>query len=161
MELPVCMSRLRMTRTALTALWAISLAWPLLGGCSGPQWEWDFREGKRKAAASNRPIFLYFNDWMDPTSARMQNEVLRTPEGRELLLDTVNIWVEVGIQREIAEQYHIRRAPAYVVAKPNGDPVDRYPGIPTLDAFVSRVTRAKQRAVPTPATTTSSTAITP
>ena len=137
------------------------MAWLLLAGCSGPQWEWDFREAKRKAAASNRPIFLYFNDWMDPTSARMQNEVLRTPEGRELLLDTVNIWVEVGIHKEVAERYHIRLAPAYVVAKPNGDPVDRYPGIPTLDAFVSRVTRAKQRAVPTPATTSSSTASAP
>ena len=150
------MSRMRTTRIASTILWVIPLAWLLLAGCSGPQWEWDFREGKRKAAASNRPMFLYFNDWIDPTSARMQNEVLRTPEGRELLLDTVNVWVEVGIQREIAEQYHIRRAPAYVVAKPNGDPVDRYPGIPTLDAFVSRVTRAKERAVPTPATMSSS-----
>jgi len=150
------MSRLRATRTVVTLFWAIPLAWLLLAGCSGPQWEWDFREAKRKAAASNRPLFLYFNDWIDPTSARMQNEVLRTPEGRELLLDTVNVWVEVGIQREIAEQYHIRRAPAYVVAKPNGDPVDRYPGIPTLDAFVSRVTRAKERAVPASASTSSS-----
>ena len=132
------------------------LAWLLLAGCSGPQWEWDFREAKRKAAASNRPLFLYFRDWVDPASTRMENEVLRTPEARDLLLDTVNVWLEVGIQRDIAQQYHIRRAPAYVVAKPNGDPVDRYPGIPTLDAFVSRVSRAKERAVPTPATTSTS-----
>jgi len=148
----VCLSRLHKTPQAATVLRLIPLAWLLLAGCSGPQWEWDFREAKRKAAAANRPLFLYFNDWIDPTSARMQNEVLRTPEGRDLLVDTINVWVEVGIHRDIAEQYHIRRAPAYVVAKPNGDPVDRYPGIPTLDAFVSRVTRAKERAVPAPAT---------
>ena len=49
---------------------------------------------------------------------------------------------------DVAKKYAIGRAPAFIIAKPNGEPVERYVGMPTLETFLDRVARGKARAVP-------------
>lgn len=122
----------------------------VLAGCANIQWEYDYNRAASKAADLNQPMFIYFRDWLNPASPRMENEVLRQPQSELLLRETVNVFLDIRLYEDVANRYLISRAPAFVVTRPNGDPVDSFMGIPTLEDFVWRVNRAKELAKPIP-----------
>lgn len=127
-------------------------------GCSNIQWQYEPNRAARKAAATNRPQFIYFRDWLSPDSTRMENQVLRRPEAAELLRDMVNVLLDIRIYEDVARRYGIHRAPAFIITKPNGQAVERYVGVPTLERFLSIVRLAKAR-VSSPAAGRSSSAV--
>jgi hypothetical protein len=130
------------------AILICTAGWPLLAGCTSIAWEYDYNRAARKAAANNQVMFIYFRDWLNPDSARMENQVLRRPESERLLQDMVSVFLDMRIYEDVAKKYAIGRAPAFIIAKPNGEPVERYVGMPTLETFLDRVARGKGRAVP-------------
>jgi len=120
----------------------------VLAGCADIRWEYEYNRAARKAADLNQTRFIYFRDWLNPASPRMENEVLRQPQTEVLLRDTVNVFLDIRLYQDVANRYLISRAPAFVVTRPNGDPVDSFMGTPTLQDFVWRVNRAKKLAKP-------------
>jgi hypothetical protein len=118
-------------------------------GCADIRWEYEYKRAKRKSTDLNRPMFIYFRDWMNPHSPQVENSVLRQPESESLLRETVNVFLDIRLYQDVATLYSISEAPAYVIAKPDGEAVDRYVGIPTLEDFLGRVSRAIQVAKPT------------
>lgn len=118
------LSAWKRTRTALAAL---ALAFLALAGCGGPQWYDSFAEAEqrrqqdRKSDRSERTLFIFYKDHLDPNSGRML-EVLESPSVKPLLDAKIRCVLVKDFppnQRYLA-QYDVSSTPALVLVHPDG-----------------------------------------
>lgn len=88
------------------------------------------------AQRDNRPMLLYFWDWLSRDRARMEMQVFSDPRVVAAMRRTVNVRLEQGWFRDRARQYDVRSVPTFVLTNPDGLEQSRLTGVPTPEVFV-------------------------
>jgi hypothetical protein len=129
------------------AIAAIASAIGLIGGCGADRWETDYQTAIERARAEDKPLFLYFADFLEWDHHEMKRSVLGTPEARAVLSDVVRCELELRWNPEVARRYLVSSAPTYLLVDRAGNVCLRHVGPTTLQEFLAQIRQAKQQAI--------------
>jgi len=123
-------------RRLLPAL--LGLALVSLCGCAEQiKWYPDYPQGEQVARAENRPMLLYFWDWLSRDHARVEMQVFPDPRVTAAMRRTVTVRLEAGWFRDLTRQYDVRLTPTFILTDSNGLEQGRLSGVPTPRDFVA------------------------
>ena len=131
--------------------------WGLLAllACSAPgcgakiNWYPDYGQAQPVARRDNRPMLLYFWDWLSRDRARMEMQVFSDPRVVAAMRRTVNVRLEQGWFRDLTHQYDVRTVPTFVLTDPEGVEQARLTGVPTPGVFVDWLSAAMHQVAAT------------
>jgi hypothetical protein len=129
----------------VTAVTALLLA--CVSGCADQRWETDYRPAVERARQEDKPLFLYFGDFLAWEHHNLKFHVLEKPESKALLADTVKCELELRWHPEVARRYLVSSAPTCLLIDRAGNVCWRQVGPIELDAFLEELRQAKERAV--------------
>ncbi len=97
----------------------------------------DLQEAREAAAATDRPIVIFFGGAWCPICRQMREETLQSPKLRPW--SEKMVWVEIDLDRKLslARDYEIRAVPTLIVENPKGEEIRRVVGRLDADEFVA------------------------
>jgi hypothetical protein len=115
-------------------------------GCAQQiKWYPDYPQGEQAARAGNRPMLLYFRDWLSREQARIDLQVSPDPRVTAAMRRTINVRLEAGWFRDLAHQYDVRQTPTFILTDSNGLEQARLSGVPTPQDFVAWLEESLRR----------------
>jgi hypothetical protein len=115
-------------------------------GCAQQiKWYPDYRQGEQVARAENRPMLLYFWDWLSREQARMDLQVWPDPRVTAAMQRTVNVRLEAGWFRDLTRQYDVLQTPTFILTDPSGVEQGRLCGMPSPQDFVAWLEKSLPR----------------
>jgi hypothetical protein len=136
------------TQTCLRTLAALPALLLLLAcGCADRiKWYPDFNQAQPVAQRDNRPMLLYFWDWLSPDTARLDMQVFPNPRVVAATRHTVNVRLEQTWFRDLARRYDVRATPTFILTDPQGVEHTRRTGVPSDQEFIAWLSDALTRA---------------
>jgi hypothetical protein len=137
-----------MPRKACGLVWiTLALAGPAAAAePPAVSWRHDYAAARQEAAATNRPLVLYFTTTNCPWCHKMQAGPLRDPAvAAALNADFVPLKVEGDLLNYLAGPLHIQGFPTTVLASPEGrvlEVLDGYQDAATVRDHLRRATAA-------------------
>lgn len=104
-------------------------------GCGGARWQFDYNNALRQAEQQNRPVLLYFRDWLSIDRNRFEAQAFNDPAAVAELRRTINVWLEQGLFPELVRRHEIETIPTFVLLAPSGQERARLSGVPTTETF--------------------------
>lgn len=126
----------------------VGIALAMVCGCAGVQWNFDYVKAQRQAASQNRPMLLYFWDWLSIDRSRMDSEVWGDPRVIAQSRHVIMVPLEQGWFGDVMRQYKVESAPTLVLLSPQGAEISRYKGVPTPEALVEWLQKGLSGAAP-------------
>jgi len=131
-------------------LLVLLLTWA--GGC-GPIWYIDAGFAQRLAKQENKPLLMYFKAWDSTQHRNMKLNVFEYPPIKKQLVNTVNLELEFAWFPDYAKRYGVQRPQVCVMCTPEGKKI--HPSlyvnpVPTKEAFLDWLLKAKAEALPEP-----------
>jgi hypothetical protein len=117
------------------ALLAVVLA--TAGGCAGVRWDFDYAQAQRESQRQNRPVLLYFWDWLSIDRSRMDSEVWSDPRVIAETRRVIVVPLEQGWFPDMVKKYQVESAPTLILLSPQGTEVARLKGVPTPEELVT------------------------
>jgi len=96
-----------------------SLSWGLVAGCGPVNWEYDQQKGLQKAVQARQRAVIEFVSGLDQGANQMDDEVFSDVEVQKLMQRFVPIRLDVGMNRQLAEQFGVQKTPTFVVVRPD------------------------------------------
>lgn len=116
---------------------------PLACGCAEQiKWYPDLDQAQRVAERQNRPMLLYFWDWLSQDTARLDMQVFPDPRVVAATRRTVNVRLEQTWFRDLARRYEVHATPTFILTDPQGAEYARRTGVPGNQEFVTWLTEA-------------------
>src|SRR3954463_5235168 len=100
-------------------------------------WRKDLNAAKQEAAASNKPLLLYFTaSWCDPCQA-MAREVWPQPQVATALESVIPVKIDVDEHPDIAQQFNLVGIPRLQLLRSDGTPGPTREGYTTAGELVA------------------------
>lgn len=130
-----CPVALLPSRLLLAGLLALVLAGAT--GCEGVRWNFDYNKAQRQAQQQNRPILLYFWDWLSIDRSRMDSEVWSDPRVITETRYVIVVPLEQGWFPDMVKKYEVESAPTLVLLSPQGAEMGRLTGVPAPEGLAN------------------------
>ena len=109
-------------------------------------WYPDYSQAQPVARRDNRPMLLYFWDWLGRDTARLDTQVFPNPRVAAAMRRTINVRLEQGWFRDLARRYDVSTAPTFILTDPDGVEQSRLSGVPTPKDFIDWLNASINRA---------------
>ncbi len=109
-------------------------------------WGTDFDAAVAESAATDRPVLVAFSMERCGPCAAMATSVLPSEEVRATLGSFVPVYIDVDVQREVANRYSVRATPSFAVMDKEGRVLAQCSGYQPVEEFVAFLDRAASQA---------------
>ncbi len=107
----------------------------LAAGCGPINWEYDHQVGLQKAVQNRQRALIEFVSGFDQGANQMDSEVFSDPDVQHLMRRFVPIRLDLGMNRELAQQFGVEKTPAFVVVRPDLSVAGATQGTMAADEF--------------------------
>lgn len=130
-------SRAIVRRFGLPVVGLLAFVFGGMVGCAGVRWNFDYSQAQRQAQRQNRPMLLYFWDWLSIDRSRMDSEVWNDPRVIAETRRVIVVPLEQGWFPDMVKKYQVESAPTLILLSPQGTEVARLKGVPTPEELVT------------------------
>lgn len=106
-------------------------------GCQGVRWNFDYNQAQRQAERQDRPILLYFWDWLSLDRSRMDSEVWNDPRVIAESKRVIVVPLEQGWFPDMVKKYGVESAPTLILLSSQGVEIARLRGVPRPEELVT------------------------
>jgi hypothetical protein len=91
----------------------------MVAGCGPIDWVHNERRGMDEAVRTGRRAIIEFVSTFDDEARQMDRDVFSDPEVVELMRRFVAVRLELGSNRQLAEECGVEQTPAFVIVRPD------------------------------------------
>jgi hypothetical protein len=119
-------------------------------GCApGVKWRFDtYERVHAEAQAANQLTFVYFRNWYSVECTQFEENVLKRPDVLQATADLVCVPIDFDWDLPLADQWDIRRPPAFVIVDPEERILGRGEGEITREELLEAIRQAREQFAP-------------